>query len=136
MACDDGSRRGLLIDWGGVLTSDVFASFTAFCELEGLEPDALVRTFRDDHECRELLFGLETGAVAQEQFEPRLAAPLGVSAPGLIDRLFAGARPDEQMIEAVRARSRRGDPRPGSSRTHGERRATRGTCWRSCSTRS
>jgi putative hydrolase of the HAD superfamily len=94
--------RGLLIDWGGVLTTDVFASFSAFCEVEGLERDAIGRAFREDAECRELILGLETGTVAQELFEPRVATLLGVEASGLIDRLFAGSRPDEQMVEAVR----------------------------------
>jgi putative hydrolase of the HAD superfamily len=104
--------RGLLIDWGGVLTSDVFASFSAFCEVEGLAPDAIGRAFQEDDECRELILGLETGAVAQEQFEPRVAAVLGVEAPGLIDRLFAGARVDEQMVDAVR-RARAAGTRTG-----------------------
>jgi putative hydrolase of the HAD superfamily len=102
MASNDAAYPGLLTDWGGVLTSDVFASFSAFCELEGLERDAIGRVFREDAECRELMLGLETGAVAEELFEPRVAALLGVEAPGLIDRLFADSRPDEQMLEAVR----------------------------------
>lgn len=99
---DHARYPGLLIDWGGVLTTDVFASFSAFCELEGLERDAIGRVFREDPECRELILGLETGAVAQELFEPRVATLLGVQAPGLIDRLFAGSSPDEQMVDAVR----------------------------------
>jgi hypothetical protein len=41
MVSENGRYRGLLMDWGGVLTSDLFASFSAFCELEGLEPDAV-----------------------------------------------------------------------------------------------
>ncbi|HTP23441.1 MAG TPA: HAD family phosphatase [Solirubrobacteraceae bacterium] len=112
MASEGGRHRGLLVDWGGVLTTDVFASFGAFCELEGLERDATNRVFRDDAECRELILGLETGAVAQEEFEPRVASLLGVPAPGLIDRLFAGALPDEDMVEAVR-RARAGGVRTG-----------------------
>jgi putative hydrolase of the HAD superfamily len=103
---------GLLVDWGGVLTSDVFASFGAFCDREGLDRDELSRVFRTDWECTQLILGLETGAVAQEEFEPRVAALLGVEAPGLIDRLFAGARPDEEMLEAVR-RARAGGIRTG-----------------------
>jgi putative hydrolase of the HAD superfamily len=102
MASENGSYRGLLVDWGGVLTSDLFASFRAFCELEGLESDTVRRRFREDPECRELLISLETGATAEEQFEPRFATLLGVAAPGLIDRMFAGSEPDEQMLEAVR----------------------------------
>jgi len=110
MASDE--YPGLLVDWGGVLTSDVFASFSAFCELEGLERDELSRVFRTDAECTELILGLETGAVAQEEFEPRVAGLLGVAAPGLIDRLFADARPDEDMLQAVR-RAHAGGVRTG-----------------------
>ena len=102
MASENSSRRGLLVDWGGVLTTDVFASFSAFCELEGLHSNAIFRLFRDNSESRELLLGFETGAIAEEQFETLVASSLGVAAPALIDRLFAGTRPDDAMIEAVR----------------------------------
>lgn len=102
MAADNDAYPGLLIDWGGVLTTNVFASFSAFCELEGLQSDAVFRVFREDSESRELLLDFETGAIAEQQFEPRLATSLGVAAPRLIDRLFAAARPDDAMIEAVR----------------------------------
>ena len=30
-------RAGLLIDWGGVMTSNLMASFAAFCHAEGLD---------------------------------------------------------------------------------------------------
>jgi putative hydrolase of the HAD superfamily len=102
MASDNG-YRGLLIDWGGVLTSSLFDSFRAFCELEGLAPETLAQRFRGDPACRDLLISLETGRITEEDFEPQLAATLGVGAPGLIDRMFAGSGPDEAMIEAVRA---------------------------------
>jgi putative hydrolase of the HAD superfamily len=94
--------RGLLVDYGGVLTTDLFDSFRAFCATEGLAPDTVGRRFREDRACRELLIGLETGQLPEEEFEPRFAAVLGVEAPHLIDRMFAGSGPDEPMIEAVR----------------------------------
>jgi epoxide hydrolase-like predicted phosphatase len=100
---ENGRYRGLLVDFGGVLTSNLFDSFRAFCELEGLEPKAVGRRFREDPQCRELLIGLETGALPEEEFEPGFATALGVAAPGLIDRLFAGSRPDEAMLSAVRS---------------------------------
>jgi putative hydrolase of the HAD superfamily len=93
---------GLLVDWGGVLTTDLFESFRSFCELEGLEPDAVASAFRSDVECRELLIAFETGTLAEEEFEVQFAPFLGVAAPGLIDRLFAGSGTDEAMIDAVR----------------------------------
>lgn len=102
MASEDGHYGGLLIDWGGVLTGDVFASFSAFCELEGLEPDAVRRSFREDAACRELLIAFETGKLEEEDFETQFAPYLGVEAPGLVERLFAGSGADERMLDAVR----------------------------------
>jgi epoxide hydrolase-like predicted phosphatase len=99
--CTNGRYRGLLVDYGGVLTTDLFKSFSAFCESEGLAPETVGRRFREDRECRQLLIGLETGAIPEEEFEPQFATLLGVTAPGLIDRLFAGSGPDQVMLDAV-----------------------------------
>jgi len=112
MASDDGGGpvgprergtpyRGLLVDWGGVMTGDVFDSFRGFCAHEGLEPDAVRRRFREDRSARELLIGLETGTLPEEEFERRFGAMLGVAAPHLIERIFAGQTIDEQMLAAV-----------------------------------
>jgi putative hydrolase of the HAD superfamily len=102
VATENHRYRGLLVDWGGVMTTNVFDSFRAFCEQEGISPDAVGERFRSDPESRELLVGLETGALEETEFEPRFATILGVSPDGLIDRLFAGGLPDEAMQDAVR----------------------------------
>jgi epoxide hydrolase-like predicted phosphatase len=102
------SRDGLIVDWGGVMTTDVFASFEAFCRAEGMDPDAVRNRFRHDETARQLLFDLETGRVREAEFEPHFASVLGVDADGLIDRLFAGMQPDEPMVEAVAAARRQG----------------------------
>jgi epoxide hydrolase-like predicted phosphatase len=99
----EGQRRGLLLDYGGVLTSNLFDSFRAFCEQEGLEPEAIGQRLRADRGTRELLIGLELGELPEADFEPQFAAALGVPAPGLIDRLFAGSGPDQSMLDAVLA---------------------------------
>jgi hypothetical protein len=100
----DGARRGLLVDFGGVLTTDVFTSFRDFCEAEGLLPDTVRDRFMKDPMARELLADLETGRMTEEQFEPKFAAVLEIErSDGLIDRLFGGMRPDEAMLDAVRA---------------------------------
>jgi epoxide hydrolase-like predicted phosphatase len=101
-------RTGLIIDYGGVLTSDIFASFRAFCEAEGLAPETVRDRFRSDPEARGLLFGLETGELTEAQFEPQLAAVLEVESEQLIDRLFGGMEPDQAMLEGVRAARRAG----------------------------
>jgi putative hydrolase of the HAD superfamily len=98
-----GDRHGLIVDYDGVLTTDVFASFRAFCEAEGLPPETVRDRFRSDPEARELLAALETGALATPEFEPRFAALLEVESERLVDRLFGGMEPDEAMIDGVRA---------------------------------
>ncbi len=112
MASEDTPYRGLLVDYGGVLTSNLFDSFRAFCELEGLEPEEIGRRFRKDPACRDLLIGLETGKLPEEAFEEGLAQILGVQGDGLIDRLFAGSSPEPSMLEAVR-RARKAGIRTG-----------------------
>jgi epoxide hydrolase-like predicted phosphatase len=107
-----GAYGGLLVDYGGVLTTDLFDSFRAFCEVEGLEPEAIGQSFRRDPSCRELLIELETGKLDEEDFEVRFAEILGVGAPGLIERLMADSRPDEEMVAAV-ANARRAGIRTG-----------------------
>ena len=96
------------MDYGGVLTTDVFASFRAFCEAEGLEPETVRDRFLSDPEARELLHRLETGALREAEFEPAFAAVLEVSSERLIDRLFGGMEPDEAMVEGVLAARRAG----------------------------
>jgi epoxide hydrolase-like predicted phosphatase len=103
-------RDGLIVDYGGVLTTDVFASFRAFCEAEGLPPDAVRDRFRSDPDARDLLARLETGELAVAEFEPSFAALLEVRSERLVERLFGGMEPDAAMIDGVR-QARRGGAR-------------------------
>jgi hypothetical protein len=96
--------RALVVDFGGVLTTDIWPAFAAFCEGEGLEPDKVKQLFRGDSEALALLRELETGAVADAEFEARFGAMLGVAEhEGLITRLFADLSPERSMLDAVRA---------------------------------
>jgi epoxide hydrolase-like predicted phosphatase len=100
---EGGERRtGLLIDWGGVLTTNLFASFHAYCVESEIDPMTLLGRFRTDPAARELLIGLETGELEEQAFETQFAALLKVEPDGLIDGLFAGVAPDTDMLEAVR----------------------------------
>ncbi len=98
-----GDRLGLILDYGGVLTSSPFASFEAFCGVEGLAPDAVRERFRDDPEARALLAGLETGKLPAPDFERAFAASLGVAPEGLLRRMFGGMQADAEMIDGIRA---------------------------------
>jgi putative hydrolase of the HAD superfamily len=96
-------RTGLLIDWGGVLTSNLFTSFHEYCLRTNIDPHELGTRFRKDPEFRELLIALEKGSLQEPEFEQRFATILGVDSDGLIDGLFSGVQPDTAMLEAVRA---------------------------------
>lgn len=98
---DPNGKRGLLVDFGGVLTTSVWDSFGAFCEREGLGRDAVLELFRGEGEALALLRELERGEVSDEAFERGFGDLLGVEAPGLIDRMFAGLEPEHSMVTAV-----------------------------------
>jgi epoxide hydrolase-like predicted phosphatase len=107
----DAAPRGLLLDWGGVLTTDVFVSFRHFCRDEGLDTTLVRDLFRNDPEGRRALFGLETGELTEPEFEERFGELLGLRpdrAPGLIDRMFGGMKADIAMFDALRAAKRQG----------------------------
>ena len=102
----------LLVDYGGVLTSDIWSSFADFCEQRGLDRDAAKRLFRKHPEALAELRALETGEADLAEFERRFAALLNTEPEGLIEGLFAGLGPAEPMIFAVR-RAREGGVRTG-----------------------
>jgi epoxide hydrolase-like predicted phosphatase len=104
-------RTALLIDWGGVMTTNLFASFGAFCDAEGLERRVLADAFRHDREARRLLIDFEEGRIEDDVFSARLAAKLGLAperAEGMIGRMMAGAQLEPEMVDAVRAARRAG----------------------------
>ena len=95
--------KGLLVDYGGVLTSNVFDSFRAFCEREGLGPEAVRHLFREDPRALAELRRLERGETAENEFAERFGPLLGIErTEGLVDRLFARMAPDETMLKAIR----------------------------------
>jgi putative hydrolase of the HAD superfamily len=111
--------EALLVDYGGVLTSPISASFAEFCLATGVSPErlrlVLAVAYRGDPGDGELSEGLEdlvpaveTGRMSVEEFNDRLAAILseGLARPvegiDLTTRLFGGAAKDERMIDVVR----------------------------------
>jgi epoxide hydrolase-like predicted phosphatase len=101
--------RGLLVDFGGVLTTPVFAAFEVFAREEGLDPAALLTTMRDVVAAEGNLFHrVERGDIDTDEFEAAFAALIAerlgviVAAPGLKTRMFAAAGPDEAMLDVLR----------------------------------
>ncbi|CAB4955576.1 unannotated protein [freshwater metagenome] len=103
--------RGLLIDFGGVLTTNVFEAFGDFAEAEGLERDAIGQLFKTDREARNLLKDLESGTIDTVAFGPPFVARAGLGpdrADGVVTRMFSALRSDVAMADAVRAARRAG----------------------------
>lgn len=96
--------EGLLVDFGGVLTTNVFQSFRAFCVAEGLAEDAFADLLRSSPETRAELRRLETNQIGADEFGRHVGPLLGVAdSDGLMNRLFAGIGPEPRMIDAVRS---------------------------------
>ena len=104
--------KGLIVDFGGVLTTNVFDSFKAFCRAEGLPEGSVKNMFRERGEGLSLLRQLEKGELTAEEFSDKFAPLLGVSPDNLVERLFGGIGPDEPMLDAVR-RSRQAGIKTG-----------------------
>jgi putative hydrolase of the HAD superfamily len=106
----DSTQKALLVDFGGVLTTDIWSSFAAFCAQRGLDAEAAKQLFRENPDAIAALRGLETGEVEAPEFERRFAELLGTEPEGLIEGLFAGLQPAQPMVEAVRGAREAGVP--------------------------
>ncbi len=97
--------KGLLVDFGGVLTTNVFDSFRAFCADEGLDPDTIKQLFREDPRALGLVRALERGELSEDDFAERFGELLELEPGrrgGLVERMFGHIRPDEEMVDALR----------------------------------
>jgi epoxide hydrolase-like predicted phosphatase len=100
-------HTALLVDFGGVLTTNMWEGFDEFCRAEGLEPGSVRTLFKEAPDALADLRRLETGEIEPAEFERRFAPRLGVAeTEGLIVRMFAAVRPEERVIEAVRSARR------------------------------
>ena len=97
--------RGLLLDFGGVLTTNVFDSFRAFCHDEGLDPETVKRLFREDPRALACVRGLERGELTEDDFAERFGELLELEPArrgGLVERMFGHIQPDDEMVDALR----------------------------------
>jgi putative hydrolase of the HAD superfamily len=106
MPSDRRQYEGLLLDMGGVLTTDFFASISAHCRRLGLPPDRFREVVSSDPTGRRLYHQIERGEISQATFERAIAERLGVESRGLLRGFLADARPNHAMINAAdRARA-------------------------------
>jgi putative hydrolase of the HAD superfamily len=107
--------RGLLVDYGGVLTTPLADATEAWLRADGIDPERFGRLMRrwlaGDADAN-AVHDLETGRMTVADFERRLAAELldeaagregRPAAAGMLTRMFAGFRSEASMIDVVRA---------------------------------
>ena len=112
--------RGLLVDWGGVLTSGLEPALRRWAELDGFDFDsylaAVMKWLPSESVTAELnpVHALERGQLAVPDFERKLASVLvrddgtPVPAEGLIERMFAHFEHQPAMSALVRRANERG----------------------------
>jgi epoxide hydrolase-like predicted phosphatase len=107
--------RGLVVDWGGVLTGDLGAVVRSWAADDGIDLDVYVSIMRDwfgepvGSEARlNPIHALERGEMTVPDFEHRLASALGertgrpVAAVGLLQRMFEKFEHAPEMTALVR----------------------------------
>ena len=98
--------RGLILDFGGVVTTDLFAELSAFCVRAGLDPGAFERALRDDPEGKAAFEAAEAGKIPQREFEVTIGRVLGVDDHGLLTRALGGLCPRREVLDLIqRARA-------------------------------
>jgi epoxide hydrolase-like predicted phosphatase len=108
--------RGVITDWGGVMTSPIADSVNAWLSADGIDRDSYLAVMRQwvkqaysDGEDRNPIHALERGEWTNDEFELALANELvlenggPVAGPGLLARMFAGQTLDEDMLVLFRA---------------------------------
>jgi putative hydrolase of the HAD superfamily len=106
--------RGLITDWGGVMTSPILDTVQAWLDSEGIDHDTYAAVMRpwvfaayDPAGDGNPIHALERGECTSGEFERLLASRLatrdGVQIPaeGLLTRMFAASMPCEPMYAAV-----------------------------------
>lgn len=94
--------QGLLLDFMGVLTSDLFEAYRTFCLEENLPEDALIDLLTKNPEGHRLLMDVERGTIGQTDFEQAIGSKLGIDGGGLVERVWDHLQPEPLLLEFVR----------------------------------
>ncbi|GAA1890773.1 HAD-IA family hydrolase [Streptantibioticus ferralitis] len=101
-------RTGLVLDFGGVLTTPLLPAVLAFEKREGLAEGACITALYLDEEGTRRTHLLERGAISQTEWNEAAALSLGVAPENLMGRIFGDLRPEPLMINAAAAARRAG----------------------------
>lgn len=92
--------RGLLIDFGGVLTNPLEPLIREFCRVNGLGEDAIASSMMPGGAFKAELDAFERGEVSEQEFTPRFASYLGLASDDMAG-MWVNLRLDERMFEVV-----------------------------------
>jgi putative hydrolase of the HAD superfamily len=110
-----GELRGIITDWGGVLTTPILSTVRAWIEADGIDWGSYLAVMRpwiaqayDSDGNPNPVHALERGECSRAEFEQILAARLlrldgaVVAAEGLLSRMFAASVPVPGMYDTIR----------------------------------
>ncbi|MEU6290924.1 HAD-IA family hydrolase [Streptomyces sp. NPDC046988] len=101
-------RKGLVLDFGGVLTTPLLPAALAFEKRAGLAEGTLLTGLYLNPEGIRLTEELERGALTQVQWNEAAGRLLGIEPENLMGRIFADLRPEPLVIAAAAAARRAG----------------------------
>lgn len=101
-------RTGLVLDFGGVLTTPLLPAVLAFEKREGLAEGACLNALYLDEEMTQRTLDLERGAISQSEWNLHAGKAIGVANSNLIGRIFADLRSEPAMVGAAAAARRAG----------------------------
>jgi epoxide hydrolase-like predicted phosphatase len=96
------SYKGLILDFGGVVTTDFYGALDAFSLRAGLDDGAFVRALREVPEGRAALAAVECSQMSQREFEVTMGRLLGLDDRGLLAKALADLLPREEIIDLTR----------------------------------
>ncbi|MER6529547.1 HAD-IA family hydrolase [Streptomyces sp. NPDC001508] len=98
--------RGLILDFGGVLTTRMRLNGEAFERSEGLTPGAYFAALSEHPDGVAIYAALEVGEATQEDWNRVIGGILGIDPTHLMQRALANLRPEPQIVAAAeRARA-------------------------------
>jgi putative hydrolase of the HAD superfamily len=101
-------RKGLVLDFGGVLTTPLLPAALAFEQRAGLAEGTLLTGLYLNPEGIRLTEELERGTLTQTQWNEAAGRLLGIAPDNLMGRIFADLRPETSVIAAAAAARRAG----------------------------
>lgn len=96
-------RSGLILDFGGVLTTSVSACAGGFDHRAGLPEGTFLSVIAKHPEGTALYADLERGTITQAEWNKRTGALLGIDGTNLLGRVLQDLHPEPSVIAAAQA---------------------------------